>query len=980
MSGDVAFAGRGPELAAVVDVMVSSRRAVAVTGDAGVGKSRLVLEASARAAQLGAVVLRGQCLSLATSLPLLPFLDVLRELADLENGQLWSSILKGCPSSVRHEVERLLPESVEQTATADRSADSDWQRGRLFDAVRRVLTSAASRGVAIVIEDVQWADHATVDLLEYLLSPSHNVPIPIVLTFRTNDPVSSDAEAWLRHLPQVPAMSVLALTPLQFVDAATLIRSLAGRDLPMADLQMLYERSEGNPFFIEQLVQSLVELGAGGSTSRLPDGLAALLLYRTESVTGSARAVMQCLAVAEGDVDEAFLADCCAEPLPATRQALRLLADRRLLRPDRDLGLRLAHALLAEAITGSLLPEEVREWHQRIAEAMARIGSIEAAGTVAEHFCHAGLDDQELRWRIAAGRRSQEVFARAEAARHWTRAVSLLESPHPAAVPEGTTPAEIYARAAIALKLAGDHAGATALAQRGLDRFGEDADLATRAALLTGFSYDPRNGDPQIVRDAMKQALEIYEQLPPDGVYLRATHDYFWVSNQRSGQSEAAAAALDRALAVAPDLHAPMPHFLLSMDRAWVDMSQGNLDAALDRLSKAHRLTEIIDDPIPRISVAASKTDILLKTGRLHEVLPLAEELGAWLTDPIQNDEATAALRSNVFGALTELGDIERAGAVIDPVTEGIPQPKTWHSYAARAKLEMLRGRLKESEERWNALPHLTDPDTDCEIEPWRLELKLWLRQPEIALNQAVDILTRLIDTSDTRASGRLLLVAIRSHADMARLPTRANGRPSTAEIAETLKSLHTRMSEDPLSPGPLRPTADADGLMWEAEWLRANGVTESALWETAAAAYEEYNRRHLAAYARLRQAEALLAHKERRRAAAALSEADQLGSQHVPLRAVIAKVASRAHIRLDNLAHQPVPATPHPFGLTNREIAVLELVCHGDTNASIASKLFISEKTASVHVSNILRKLDVSTRVQAANVAEQIELFAEKD
>jgi ATP/maltotriose-dependent transcriptional regulator MalT len=474
--------------------------------------------------------------------------------------------------------------------------------------------------------------------------------------------------------------------------------------------------------------------------------------------------------------------------------------------------------------------------------------------------------------------------------------------------------------------------------------------------------------------------VEIYEQLPPTVGYLYAVNG-LWNSYQTSPHPETAVAALDRALAVAPDLNSPMPHLLLSIDRAWVDVTEGNTDASLDRMSEARRLLAAIDDPFARIAYANTYTGMLLAMGRLEEVLPAAEGLGFTWTNSAQEDQRTIIVRTNVFEALTELGDISGATTVINPVTEGTYlAPGTWYAYAARAKLEMLQGHLRESEERWDALPRMADPSADVEFEPWRIELKLWLRQPQKALSEGLDILTSLVDTSLTRAAGQLLLLAVRAHADLRRLPTTGNRQPSTDESRARLESLHLRMAEDPLNPGPLRPTGNADRLLWQAEWARANRTTDSAPWDAAAMAYERHHRPHVAAYARWRQAEALLADNARARATPVLQDADRLADQHVPLRTAIAKLATRAHIRIDNPAREPVVAAPHPFGLTSREMTVLKLVCRGDTNAKIGSKLFITEKTASVHVSNILRKLDVSSRIHAATVAEELELLTEND
>jgi DNA-binding CsgD family transcriptional regulator len=388
----------------------------------------------------------------------------------------------------------------------------------------------------------------------------------------------------------------------------------------------------------------------------------------------------------------------------------------------------------------------------------------------------------------------------------------------------------------------------------------------------------------------------------------------------------------------------------------------------------------VVDDPLPHVGYATALTDILLKLGRLQEVFPAAERLDLTWTDPIRYDLQTSVLRLNVFEALTELGDTQGAAIVIDPVTVGTPQPHTWFVYAARARLEMLRGNLSVSEERWAALPRAVNPDDVYEIEPWRLELKLWLRQPREALVHALDLLGGLVDSSDTRPTGRLLLMAVRALADLGRWPTKVGTQPSTPKTAETLKSLHSSMVDDPLRLGPLRPTGDADGLLWRAEWARAHREGDSVLWEAAAEAYEQHHRPHVAAYARWRQAEALLLEDGRALATPVLQHADRLALQHVPLRAAVAKLATRAHISLDDPASHRDAAVPHPFGLTSREMMVLELLCQGYTNAKIGSELFISEKTASVHVSNILRKLDVSSRVEAAVVAEQFELLSRND
>jgi DNA-binding NarL/FixJ family response regulator len=168
---------------------------------------------------------------------------------------------------------------------------------------------------------------------------------------------------------------------------------------------------------------------------------------------------------------------------------------------------------------------------------------------------------------------------------------------------------------------------------------------------------------------------------------------------------------------------------------------------------------------------------------------------------------------------------------------------------------------------------------------------------------------------------------------------------------------------------------------MWVAEWSRLRGESNIRLWEEAATAWDMLKRPLRAAYARWRQAEALLADQHGRASAATvLRTAAQQAAQHVPLSTAIRDLARRARIDLNEPAEpaeRDGPAAPTwAFGLTDRELAVLRLLGEGKTNTEIGAALFISRSTASVHVTNILRKLGVTSRVQAATIAGNAGLF----
>ena len=169
----------------------------------------------------------------------------------------------------------------------------------------------------------------------------------------------------------------------------------------------------------------------------------------------------------------------------------------------------------------------------------------------------------------------------------------------------------------------------------------------------------------------------------------------------------------------------------------------------------------------------------------------------------------------------------------------------------------------------------------------------------------------------------------------------------------------------------------------WRAELSRAGNNPDATLWGRAAEAWEGLDRPHRAAYARWRQAEALLAKPDGRSAAAPiLRRAAEQAVEHVPLATAIADLARRARIDLTptqtttTSASTLAEARPGKLNLTDRELAVLRLLADGKTNVEIGAALFMSGKTASVHVTHILRKLGVTTRVQAAAVAERAGLL----
>ena len=231
---------------------------------------------------------------------------------------------------------------------------------------------------------------------------------------------------------------------------------------------------------------------------------------------------------------------------------------------------------------------------------------------------------------------------------------------------------------------------------------------------------------------------------------------------------------------------------------------------------------------------------------------------------------------------------------------------------------------------------------------------------------------------------GRLLATGMRACADLAeRARARHDDHAAAAALAAgaDLVSWTDTMAGIPFTDHPLVATIPADRATWDAERTRLAGASDPAAWSAAAKTWDGMGCPHPAGYAWWRHAEAQLTAGLPRPAAIPLQAAAAAAEGHAPLLAQVRALAQRARIPLPGAARRLLPSSaparpPTPYGLTARELDVLRLLTAGRTNAQIGAELYISPKTASVHVTSILRKLGVSGRVQAAALAERAGLL----
>jgi DNA-binding CsgD family transcriptional regulator/tetratricopeptide (TPR) repeat protein len=701
--------------------------------------------------------------------------------------------------------------------------------------------------------------------------------------------------------------------------------------------------------------------------------------------------VLAALAVAGRPLDEDLVRAVTGLDAEAVRGGLRELAAARLLAEDTTgAAHRPRHALLAEAVEGGLLPGERAALHESTARALAATGDPMLAAEIAGHWQAAADRAEELPARVAAAETAERVFGYAEAAWHWQRAIELCRGQPGAAGAAGTGLLQMYLRAIDALNWSGDGVRAGVIAEEAYLRFAGDSDPAIAAVVRHRAAVYRAIDAPDAGSPLIEQALRLFEQAPPSPEHAWAWLDYADIFQRAAGRLADIFPALTRALEIAEAANAMalIPRILanLAEDAFW----RGKVEDGFAFLERAWALARAADDGGALIWLAVSESDALLKLARFDTAADVAlSGLSSARQVGLQVSWGANLLAANASEALLARGRTTEAAALIDPLTTGSPDRDHWPAHQARAEIDLLRGEIDAAIRRWRmieAIPgHRGNVDFARKSAQRAAELALWDRRPGDALDEVQQVLPLLETTDLTVFCGRLLTAGLRACADLAR---RARARrdeavaEAAAAAASNLGAWAGKVPGAPFADHRFVITIPAERAVWDAEQTRLAGASDPDAWGRAAQAWQDLGCPHRAGYAWWRQARAQLDAGPRTPAAvSALRAAAAAADGHTPLLAQVRLLAERARIPLQapaaSLSETPPPAArPVPYGLTDRELAVLRLVAAGRTNAEIGAELYISPKTASVHVSSILRKLGVSGRAQAAAVAERAGLL----
>jgi DNA-binding CsgD family transcriptional regulator/tetratricopeptide (TPR) repeat protein len=978
---------------------------VLLGGEAGVGKTRLVGEVVAGARAGGATVLVGGCVELGgEGVPFVPLIEALRGVVrDLDE----PGLARLLPGRTRAELSRLLPELARGSvadpgdrAPALSTTPGPWsEQGRLFELFLGLLERLGEeRPALLVVEDLHWADRSTRDLLAFLVRNLRHGRLLLVLTYRSDElHRRHPLRPFLAELDRGRRVERLELARFGQAEVAAQLAGIQGAPVPAELAERIHARSGGNAFFVE-------ELAAAAADGELPPSLRDTLLARIELLAEPAQQVLRVAAAAGARVEHELLAEVAGVPEPELLAALREAVSAQVLlvdAADGTYGFR--HALVKEAVYGELLPGERTRLHARFAAALAARDTAGDPGPAAElawHWYAAHDLERALPAAVAAGLAAERAYAFAEAQRQFERALELWDrtggdGPEQVAAPQvGMDKAELLARAGEAAANSGAAERAAALVRSALAELDPAADPLRAAQLTERLAFHLRVAGRPGAFEAYQEAVRLAPPTP-SAARARVLAGLGQALMLRARFAEAAATC-EEAIAVARQVGARVveSHALNSLGTAIVRIDQ--VDRGLACLHEARRLAAELGAAQDEARACVNLSDILEDLGRLEESVVVADEGMQVASAAGLRRTFGAFLAGNAASSLYNLGRWAESARLTDEYLElGDDEDlNTVTLRQTRSVLDAGRGDFTAALAHVRAARRLTaDMFIAVQYPPVlaaaEAEVFAWQGRLEEAAAAVANGLALQGPLTDLRAC-MLLGLGLRVEADRVALAV-ARRDPGTVADARLIADELLRWARDTLGGSEVAwKRALLAGC--EAEWARAQGQDEPEGWLAAEAAWEASGHPYPLAVARWRAAGALLARRgDRARAADLLRQAHgtALALGAGPLRGEVEHLARLGRVDLapdaepgpdgataDGDGQAPAAAPPGAgLGLTARELEVLALVAEGRSNRQVAEALFISAKTASVHVSNILAKLGVASRVEAAAVAHRLGL-----
>lgn len=916
---------------------------VVISGDAGIGKTTLVSDLVRRAEELGATAVVGHCLDIDAGIAFGAVLEAVGEIVgDVED-------LEARPHARR--MQALLDPASPRSPEAFRVRE---------DLLQTVLEAARAGPVLLVLEDMHWAGQSTRDFAMGL-SRTARGRLLFVLTVRKDDlHRRHPARKALAEIGAAPGARHVDLDPLDGDAIAGIVAARAGPRPDPSTVSSVIARSEGNPLYAEEIV-------AAGSQS-IPERLSDLFLARVDALPEGPRGLVRTASVDGTRVDAETLTQVAGLDEAALDAYLRALLDANVLRNVDD-SLEFRHGLLREAVYDDLLPDERSRLHTQLAVILqARVDelpdpSLSMLSRLAFHWSAAHDLPRTLETSVRAGQAATKVAA-AEEVTHFERALSVWDQVPDAEAVAGSTRIELTLMVGQAAMKQHDLDGWYRHTRRAVDMLEPTTDrrVASRAysALGSCAFFVP---DPLGAEEAIRLAVEYAGEA--------ATEERAW------------------ALVAQAQLHNRNDRFATGLDSAHAAIESARAAGCAEPMIWALNAQNIALAYLGRLSEACTGAEELISLARTAGLLGVAHDRAVWLAVTMMDsgqvdlgmslartvhDEALASgllvsaagAGEPMVGGLTWRGRFDEAETLLEELVGLGLDDGRWRR--ARGELSLARG---DVESATGVMPEAAEvaasggrhPEEDEVLREFRIAA---LREDHHRCLEVARSYLDLLDEGDSPLvaawAARIGFQAL-AGADPAREPKSARLRNEATRQLQWARGL--------LAAEWHGSTAGVQLALAEGYAARVAGQPGIEHFREAAHLAGPFGD-YFALEPRLELAQELLTHGNRDEGRELLVDcwtaAHGMGAAGLERRAT--RLATRARVSLPESGSSEGALSR----LTPREREVLDLLATGATNKGIAEALVISDKTVSVHVSNVLAKLGVENRGAAAALARGLQ------
>lgn len=967
-----------------------SGQALLLHGEAGIGKSRLVAEVKASAADQGFLLLQGNCFQGDHSTPYTALLDLLRTqfLASLPRTPVISDMqpLVQALSGLLPELLLLIPDIA--SAPVLPHFEPEQEKRRLFAAASHFfVTQARRQPVLLIIEDLHWSDETSLEILLHLARACANLPVLFVLTYRS-DEVSPVLTHVLAAFEREHLAQELPLKRLARHEVGEMLKAIFTNHgaVSVGFLDRIYALTEGNPFFVEEVLKSLLATGElrsqGGvwertllldthnNRLRIPHSMRDAVYQRTRLLSQKAKQMLTLAAVAGQRFDLSLLAHILHEDEPHQLYLIKELIAAQLVIEESEEVFAFRHALTRQAVYAELLMRERKLLHQMIAETIEQHTSSSLLDPhlpeLAYHFFEGGVWSKAMEYGQRAGEQALALYAPRAALEHLTRAVQAVFQ-----LPD-TSSIALYRARGQAHETLGEFELAKADYQRALTAAQEthDAAMEWQSFLDLGFLWAGR--DYTQSGQWFQRALDLAAALSDPKLHAHSLNRLGnWLVN--TGQAEEGVRCHQEALALF-ETHRDVQGRAETLDLIGLGYGiAGDAIRASEYLGQAIAAFRTLDDRAHLVSSLSMHAGFASpwageisysSCGSLQECANELSEAGR-LARQVDSLPGQAFVECIAGGVFTSFGEL---GAGLMHAQEGLRiatdiQHAQWKAgaYWALGSTYFALGEANLAIQALEAgLPMASAIGSAWWVGHFRAYLALAFLLKG-ALPQAEAVLTAGIPREHVARDWpeRLMVWAWGEVA-------LANEEPEAAlRLAERL--LTTVPGEMSLQPLPrllylkgkaliaLQREHDAVQVLEEARRGALERSARSLLWQVQAALGRAYQRLGQKEHAKLAWS---AAHTTIESLATSIDDAY--------LRDHFLRVARRSVPQESRRLVRQAEARTFA-GLTKRERTVAGLIAQGHVNREIAEALVVSERTVEAHVSNILSKLGFTSRRQIA-------------